>query len=512
MRNDGMRRVGWICGLAGALAVLGWGAACSKSDAPATQEEAQPVAASLREAEQVADGEKGRAGSAEGLRGAPAPMGAPAPVAVPGGASRPAERRDGPGGQGLVGDAKPKGAFGSPSFANDSAPVLPVKAAAIDPNGRFATTYRPGGGHLASFEAALSQGIVTSNERDIVSDIGARYAPSMEPPKDKALALRVDVERAKLAPNGGEVHVRVALRSSTKAPPRPQLSVHLVLDVSGSMRGEPIARARDAALALVERLDDKDDFSLVTFSSDANVLIPGGPIGARRAAIKKTIEGIEGGGRHQHRRGASRWATSRPSSKGASPRTRCASCCCSPTAAPTRASSSPRRPRPSWPSTPSRTGIQTSSFGIGSDYDGPLMSAIARRRRGGLLLPARQRADQPRRSRAELDQTPRSRWPPPSRCGSACKPDDRAPQDLRLSKRLSARPRRSRGPHPSRSRRTSRPQKRDSRSREIGRRTQEGGMRFFIPAFARDDSPRGAGQAAAPRRNVGNRTGRVSSR
>jgi hypothetical protein len=116
MRNDGMRRVGWICGLAGALAVLGWGAACNKSDAPATQEEAQPVAASLREAEQVADGEKGRAGSAEGLRGAPAPMGAPAPVAVPGGASRPAERRMVPADKGWSATPSRRGPSAAPAL------------------------------------------------------------------------------------------------------------------------------------------------------------------------------------------------------------------------------------------------------------------------------------------------------------------------------------------------------------------------------------------------------------
>ena len=42
-------------------------------------------------------------------------------------------------------------------------------------------------------------------------------------------------------------HLRVALRGADTAPPRPHLSVHLVLDVSGSMQGAPIARCREAA-------------------------------------------------------------------------------------------------------------------------------------------------------------------------------------------------------------------------------------------------------------------------
>ena len=55
------------------------------------------------------------------------------------------------------------------------------------------------------------------------------------------------------------------------------------------MAGESITRARDAARALVDRLAPTDDFSLVTFSNEADVKVPDGPVGARREAIKKII-------------------------------------------------------------------------------------------------------------------------------------------------------------------------------------------------------------------------------
>ena len=49
--------------------------------------------------------------------------------------------------------------------------------------------------------------------------------------------MRVDLERQKLAPGGGAVHMRLSLAGTDVAPgERPHLSVHLVLDVSGSMR------------------------------------------------------------------------------------------------------------------------------------------------------------------------------------------------------------------------------------------------------------------------------------
>jgi Ca-activated chloride channel family protein len=168
----------------------------------------------------------------------------------------------------------------------------------IDPNGRFATTYRPGGGHLAAFESAVARGIVPEAEREIVSAVGARYTPTLTVPDGRALALRVDPERGKLGPGGGAFHVRLALQSTAnRGAQRPHLSVHVALDVSGSMAGEAIARARDATTDLVDRLAPTDDFSLVTFSSDAEVRVGGGPVGPRRATIKGIIQGIgtEGG-------------------------------------------------------------------------------------------------------------------------------------------------------------------------------------------------------------------------
>src|SRR5262249_13254872 len=172
----------------------------------------------------------------------------------------------------------------------DDIPAVPRGEVAIDPNGRFATTYRPGGGHLAAFESAVARGIVPAGERELVSDIGARYAPEIDAPKDRAMAMRVGLERAKLPPSGGPVHVRVALRSTAAHPSaRPHLSVHLVLDVSGSMAGASITSAREAARELVEKLAPTDDFSMVTFSSSAKVEIHDGPVGSRLDTIKKTI-------------------------------------------------------------------------------------------------------------------------------------------------------------------------------------------------------------------------------
>ncbi len=286
-------------------------------------------------------------------------------------------------GLGLSGVGVSGGAQGGVGVGVGAAPPSLVAASnvTIDPNGRFATTYRPGGGHLAAFESAVARGIVPAGEREIVSDIGARYTPDIAVPEGHALAMRADLERGALPPGGGTFHVRLALRSSAIAPAaRPHLSVHLVLDVSGSMAGESISKARTAAAALVDRLAPTDDFSLVTFSTDANLIVPDGAVGARRGWIKDTIANIkEQGGtnigeglRLGYEQAALKsipddavrvvfLVSDGHANFGVTDRDNLSHLALE----------------------AFQKGIQTSSFGLGSDYDGALMSSIADDGAGG---------------------------------------------------------------------------------------------------------------------------------
>ncbi len=378
----------------------------------------------------------------------------------------------GGGGLGSVGSVGSVGvASPSPAVAGDSA---------IDPNGRFATTYRPGGGHLAAFESAVARGIVPAAEREVVSDLGARYTPDLAVSAGHALAMRADLERGALPPSGGAFHVRLALRSSAVAPAaRPHLSVHLVLDVSGSMAGESITRARSAAAALVDRLAPSDDFSLVTFSTDANVLVPDGAVGARRGWIKDTIAGIkENGGTNIGEGLRLGYAQA---------------------ALPTIPEDAVRvvflvsdghanfgiKSRDSLSRLALdafQKGIQTSSFGLGSDYDGALMSAIAGDGSGGYYYLRDPDQIAPALS-TELDR----RLDP---VATAVEVRVRLKKDVDLLRIYG-------------SRRLGESESERVRTAEIAADAQasardhikqdrqddtEGGMRFFIPAFARDDA------------------------
>ena len=59
---------------------------------------------------------------------------------------------------------------------------------------------------------------------------------------------------------------------------RPEHSVVVVLDRSGSMTGPPLESAKRGLLALVDRLDERDSFGLVVFDDVAEVVIPAATI------------------------------------------------------------------------------------------------------------------------------------------------------------------------------------------------------------------------------------------
>ncbi|MEB3203349.1 MAG: VWA domain-containing protein [Candidatus Sericytochromatia bacterium] len=71
-----------------------------------------------------------------------------------------------------------------------------------------------------------------------------------------------------------EVLVTVDVPAVRSRQPRPPLNLALVLDRSGSMGGEKIAFAREAAACLVRQLAPEDRFSLTVFNDQVEVLQP----------------------------------------------------------------------------------------------------------------------------------------------------------------------------------------------------------------------------------------------
>lgn len=78
-----------------------------------------------------------------------------------------------------------------------------------------------------------------------------------------------------MADLGGEVLARVRVRTGDFQPgERAPLNLALVIDTSGSMMGDPIDKARDAAIAVVDMMRDGDFLSVVAFGTEPELLLP----------------------------------------------------------------------------------------------------------------------------------------------------------------------------------------------------------------------------------------------
>ncbi len=73
----------------------------------------------------------------------------------------------------------------------------------------------------------------------------------------------------------GEQHVAVTIQMPrVEQTARPPLSLAIVIDRSGSMTGEPLMHAKAAAARLVDELDANDAFTVITYSSSDEIVMP----------------------------------------------------------------------------------------------------------------------------------------------------------------------------------------------------------------------------------------------
>ena len=78
---------------------------------------------------------------------------------------------------------------------------------------------------------------------------------------------------------------------------RPPVNVSIVLDKSGSMNGEKIVRAREAAKMAIGRLNAEDIVSVVLYDSTVKILVPATKV-SDKETIFAQIDQIGAGGEH----------------------------------------------------------------------------------------------------------------------------------------------------------------------------------------------------------------------
>ena len=115
-----------------------------------------------------------------------------------------------------------------------------------------------------------------------------------------AAQVKLDVSMAQptlLAEKKQTTFLKVGLtgfKMSSKADRTP-VNVSLVLDKSGSMSGTKIAKAKEAAILAVRRLNSKDIVSVVVYDSTVRVLVPATKLTDKDAVCRKISEISAGG-------------------------------------------------------------------------------------------------------------------------------------------------------------------------------------------------------------------------
>lgn len=83
-------------------------------------------------------------------------------------------------------------------------------------------------------------------------------------------------------------YLKVSLKGfPVKATERPPLNLALVVDRSGSMSGDRIEKAREAAIMAVEVLGENDTLSIIAYDSGVDVIVPATKIRNKKEIIQK---------------------------------------------------------------------------------------------------------------------------------------------------------------------------------------------------------------------------------
>jgi Ca-activated chloride channel homolog len=130
------------------------------------------------------------------------------------------------------------------------------------------------------------------------SSDGPRRAPHDQTGDGSEVSLAPRPERRLIRPSGSFRHVdfcvRVAERPAGAGAARPALHLALVLDRSGSMSGPKLETAKRAALAVLDRLDDRDKVAVVTFDDQIDLLQAVAPAtAALRSRVREALGAVQ---------------------------------------------------------------------------------------------------------------------------------------------------------------------------------------------------------------------------
>jgi Ca-activated chloride channel family protein len=78
--------------------------------------------------------------------------------------------------------------------------------------------------------------------------------------------------------------------------PKTPLSVSIVIDRSGSMRGDKLSAAKECTLEFIERMSDSDEVSIVAYDTEVDVLLPLTVVSEVRPQLTRILASFDSGG------------------------------------------------------------------------------------------------------------------------------------------------------------------------------------------------------------------------
>jgi Ca-activated chloride channel family protein len=114
--------------------------------------------------------------------------------------------------------------------------------------------------------------------------------------KPQDITVDIDVgEPIMIADQDGKAYIEIAITGFDDAGAHAPVNLALVIDRSGSMRGDRLEKAKMAALMVVDKLGPEDVLSVIAFDTSVEVLVPAGKV-KDPEMIRRTIMAISDNG------------------------------------------------------------------------------------------------------------------------------------------------------------------------------------------------------------------------